>query len=154
MMTWLAFILLSWSFGAEIIDNHQDNLWSLSAQKYFWLKEPEIIKKILIWFLPVRAQKRFVLFDWFVFVHFSRIVEFSDYGEIRIQETMCFITWITINAHECFINLFSIIFYDNSLQDLHEVPEHLWSARKRHKCRARGQFMAIICWKKEHVIFM
>ena len=50
-------------------------------------------------FLPVRAQKRFVLFDWFVFVHFSRIAEFSDYGEIRIQEIMCFITWITINAH-------------------------------------------------------
>ena len=21
----------------------------------------------------------------------------------------------------------------NSLQDLHEVPEHLWSARKRHR---------------------
>ena len=27
-----------------------------------------------------------------MFVHFSRIAEFSDYGEIRIQETMCFIT--------------------------------------------------------------
>ena len=22
---------------------------------------------------------------------------------------------------------------NNSLQDLHEVPEHLWSARKRHR---------------------
>ena len=74
------------------MENHQDNLWSLSAQKYFWLEEPEIIKKILIGFLPVRAKKRFVLFDLFVFVHFSRIAEFSDYGEIRIQETMCFIT--------------------------------------------------------------
>ena len=51
-------------------------------------------------FLPVRAQKRFVLFDWFVFVHFCpELPEFSDYGEIRIQEIMCFITWITINAH-------------------------------------------------------
>ena len=57
----LAFLLCS--YGAEIIENHQDNLWSLSAQKYFWLKEPEIIKKILNGFLPVRAQKRFVLFD-------------------------------------------------------------------------------------------
>ena len=28
------------------MENHQDNLWSLSAQKYFWLEEPEIIKKI------------------------------------------------------------------------------------------------------------
>ena len=37
------FILLLWS------RNHgksSDNLWSLSAQKYFWLEEPEIIKKI------------------------------------------------------------------------------------------------------------
>ncbi len=39
------------------MENHQDNLWSLSAQKYFWLKEPEIIKKILIGFLPVRANR-------------------------------------------------------------------------------------------------
>ena len=31
----------------------------------------------------------------------------------------------------------------NSLQDLHEVPEHLRSARKRHKCRAHGQFLVI-----------
>ena len=37
--------------------NHQDNLWSLSAQKYFRLIEPEIIKKILNGFLPVRANK-------------------------------------------------------------------------------------------------
>ena len=35
----------------------RDNLWSLSAQKYFWLIEPMIIKKILIGFLPVRANK-------------------------------------------------------------------------------------------------
>ena len=75
------------------MENHQDNLCSLSAQKYFWLEEPEIIKKILNGFLPVRAQKRFVLFDLFVFVHFCpELPEFSDYGEIRIQETMCFIT--------------------------------------------------------------
>ena len=47
MMVWLAFNLLLCSFGAEIMENHQDNLWSLSAQKYFWLEEPEIIKKIL-----------------------------------------------------------------------------------------------------------
>ena len=39
--------------------NHQDNLWSLSAQKYFWLIEPEIIKKIFNGFLPVRANKPF-----------------------------------------------------------------------------------------------
>ena len=53
MMAWLAFLFCS--FGAEIMENHQDNLWSLSAQKYFWLIEPEIIKKILNGFLPVRA---------------------------------------------------------------------------------------------------
>ena len=47
------------------------------------------------------------------------------------SKIMCYITWITINAHKFIINLFSIIFYDNSLQ------------AKRHKCRARGQFMAI-----------
>ena len=41
------------------MENHQDNLWSQSAQKYFWLKEPEIIKKILNGFLPVRANKPF-----------------------------------------------------------------------------------------------
>ena len=28
--------------------------------------------------------------------------------------------------------------YSNSLQDLRVAPEHLRSARKRHKCRARG----------------
>ena len=55
MMAWLAFLLCS--YGAEIMENHQDNLWSLSAQKYFWLIEPEIIKKILNGFLPVRANK-------------------------------------------------------------------------------------------------
>ena len=38
------FIML---LGAEIMENHQDNLCSLSAQKYFWLEEPEIIIKIL-----------------------------------------------------------------------------------------------------------
>ena len=37
--------------------NHQDNLWSLAALKYFRLIEPEIIKKILNGFLPVRANK-------------------------------------------------------------------------------------------------
>ena len=135
MMVWLAFMLLLCSCVAEIMENLLENLWSLSAQKYFRLKEPEIIKKILNWFLPVRAQKRFVLFDWFVFVHFSRIAEFSDCGENRIQETMCFITWITINAHKCFINLFSIIFYDNSC--VHTVASV--SLRRR----AYGQFMAI-----------
>ena len=46
LMVWLAFMFLLCSFGAEIIENHQDNLWSLSAQKYFWLIEPEIVKKI------------------------------------------------------------------------------------------------------------
>jgi hypothetical protein len=51
LMVLLAFILLLCSFGAEIIENHQDNLW-----KYFWFIEPEIIKKILIGFLPVRAN--------------------------------------------------------------------------------------------------
>ena len=51
------------------MENLLENLWSLSAQKYFRLKEPEIIKKILNGFLPVRAQKRFVLFDRFVFVN-------------------------------------------------------------------------------------
>ena len=106
MVVWLAFLLCS--YGAEIMKNLLENFCSLSAQKYFWLKEPEIIKKILNGFLPVRAQKRFVLFDWFVFVHFSRIAEFSDYGENRIQEIMCFITWITINAHEFIINFFHI----------------------------------------------
>ena len=55
MMAWLAFLFCS--FGAEIMENHQDNLWSQSAQKYFWIEEPEIIKKILNGFLPVRAQK-------------------------------------------------------------------------------------------------
>ena len=35
------------------MENHQDNLCSLSAQKYFRLKEPEIIKKIIQGFLPV-----------------------------------------------------------------------------------------------------
>ena len=65
---WRDWFLLC-SCGAEIMENHQDNLWSLSALKYFWLEEPEIIKKILNGFLPVRAQKRFVLFDWFVFVN-------------------------------------------------------------------------------------
>ena len=39
------------------MENHQDNLWILSAQKYFRLEEHEIIKKILNGFLPVRAQK-------------------------------------------------------------------------------------------------
>ena len=39
------------------MENLLENLWSLSAQKYFWLEEPEIIKKILIGFLPVRANK-------------------------------------------------------------------------------------------------
>ena len=34
------------------MENHQDNLWSLSAQKYFRLIEPEIIKKILMDFCP------------------------------------------------------------------------------------------------------
>ncbi len=43
----LAFMFLLCSFGAEIIEKHQDNLWSLSALKYFWLKEPMIIKKII-----------------------------------------------------------------------------------------------------------
>ena len=47
------------------MENHQDNLWSLSAQKYFWLIEPEIIKKILNGFLPVRAN------ETFAFVPFS-----------------------------------------------------------------------------------
>ena len=58
-------MLLLCSFGAEIMENHQDNLWSLSAQKYFWLIEPEIIKKILNGFLPVRAN------ETFAFVPFS-----------------------------------------------------------------------------------
>jgi hypothetical protein len=52
-------MLLLCSFGAEIMENHQDNLWSLAAQKYFWLIEPEIIKKILDGFLPVRANEPF-----------------------------------------------------------------------------------------------
>ena len=52
-------MLLLCSFGAEIMYNHQDNLWSLSARKYFWLIEPEIVKKILNGFLPVRANKPF-----------------------------------------------------------------------------------------------
>ena len=71
------------------MENHQNNLWSLSAQKYFWIEEPEIIKKILIGFLPVRAKK-----DSFYSIDLcsSIFAEFSDYGEIRIQETMCFIT--------------------------------------------------------------
>ena len=41
------------------MENHQDNLWSLSAQKYFRLIEPEIIKKNLNGILPVRANKPF-----------------------------------------------------------------------------------------------
>ena len=40
------FFVFLCSCGAEIIENHQNNLWSLSAQKYFRLEEPEIIKKI------------------------------------------------------------------------------------------------------------
>ena len=47
------------SYGAEIMENHYDNLWSLSAQKYFWLKEPKIIKRIFNGFLPVRAKETF-----------------------------------------------------------------------------------------------
>ena len=39
------------------MENHQNNLWSLSAQKYFRIKEPEIIKKILNGFLPGRANR-------------------------------------------------------------------------------------------------
>jgi len=46
-------------FGAEIMENHQNNLWSQSAQKYFWLEEPEIIKKIFNGFLPVRENETF-----------------------------------------------------------------------------------------------
>ena len=53
------FFVFLCSFGAEIRENHQDNLWSLSAQKYFRLEEPEIIIKILNGFLPVRANKPF-----------------------------------------------------------------------------------------------
>lgn len=43
------------------MENHQDNLWILSAQKYFRLEEHEIIKKILNGFLPVRANETFAL---------------------------------------------------------------------------------------------
>ena len=78
LMVLLAFILLLCSFGAEIIENHQDNLWSLSAQKYFWLKEPMIIKKILNGFLPVRANKPFA------FVPFS----VPNYRIARINTVM------------------------------------------------------------------
>ena len=44
----------------------------------------------------------------------------------------------TYNCHELTINYSEIIYMKkklmiNSLQDLHEVPEHLWSARKRHR---------------------
>ena len=75
------------------MENHQDNLWSLSAQKYFRLEEPRIIKKIF----RISARKgtkkirsiRLICVRPFL----SReLPEFSDYGEIRIQETMCFIT--------------------------------------------------------------
>ena len=75
-------MLLLCSFGAEIIENHQDNLWSLSAQKYFWLKEPEIIKKSLIGFLPVRAN------ETFAFVPFSvpnyRIAQINTVMNYRV----------------------------------------------------------------------
>ena len=54
------------------MENHQDNLWSLAAQKYFWLEEPKIIKKILIGFLPVRANKPFA------FVPFS-VPNYNNY---------------------------------------------------------------------------
>ena len=132
MMAWLFFLLCS--CGAEIFWKSFRKSLEPVGSEIFPAQRAWDYKKILNGFLPIRAQKRFVLLDWFVFVHFCpELPEFSDYGEIRIQETMCFITWITINAHKCFINLFSIIFYDNSLQDLHEVPEHLWSARKRHR---------------------
>ena len=47
------------------MENHQDNLWSLSAQKYFWIEEPEIIKKILNGFLPGRANKTYA-FELFI----------------------------------------------------------------------------------------
>ena len=33
-----------------------------------------------------------------------------------------------------------ILIMINSLQDLHEVPEHLWSARKRHKVPSDSNF--------------
>ena len=29
------------------MENHQDNLWSQSAQKYFWFMKPEIIKNTI-----------------------------------------------------------------------------------------------------------
>ena len=29
------------------MENLQDNLWSLSAQKYFWLEEPEIKEDVV-----------------------------------------------------------------------------------------------------------
>ena len=107
MMEWLAFMLLLCSYGAEIMENHQDNLWSLSAQKYFWLEEPEIIKKILNWFLPVGHKKdSFYSIDSCSSLFCPELPDFPDYGETRIQEIMCFITWITINAHEFFINFF------------------------------------------------
>ena len=57
MMAWLAIMFLSCSYGAEIRENLLENLWSLSAQKYFWFEEPEILKKILNGFLPVRANE-------------------------------------------------------------------------------------------------
>ena len=132
MMVWLVFIMLLRS------RNHgKSSGQSLEpvGSEIFPARRAWDYQKDFNGFLPIRAQKRFVLFDWFVFVHFSRIAEFSDYGEIRIQETMCFITWITINAHKCFINLFSIIFYDNSC--VHTVASV--SLRRR----AYGQFMAI-----------
>ena len=46
------FFVFLCSCGAEIIENHQNNLWSQSARKYFWLIEPEIIKKISMDFCP------------------------------------------------------------------------------------------------------
>ena len=81
------------SCGAEIRENHQDNLWSLAAQKYFWLMKPEIIKKILNGFLPVGHKKdSFYSIDSCSSLFCPELPDFPDYGEIRIQETMCFIT--------------------------------------------------------------
>ena len=76
------------------MENHQDNLWSLSAQKYFWLIEPMIIKKILNGFLPVRANKKdsFYLIDSCSSLFCPELPVFPNYGEIRIQEIMYFIT--------------------------------------------------------------
>ena len=66
-------------------------------------------KKDFNGFLPVGHKKdSFYSIDSCSSIFCPELPDFPDYGETHIQETMCFITWITINAHEFIINFFHI----------------------------------------------